>query len=220
VRRSFDFAPLCNDLYYFTGLYNYYREAYPKAYPVYQSLAILFPDGDIEKGLKELQSVAANSVVLRAEAYFLLAWIYLNYENNYSEALYYCKSLYELYPDNLLYRAIYIKNLLLINRYDEAEKLINAEYKGGENLYSQAQLSIVKGILQEKKYFDNDLAQQYYTDGISAISGYGKYGNEFAAYAYYGLSRISEANGDKHTSRTYRKEATKLAAFRKISFDK
>jgi len=111
LRRSFDFTSVCTDLNYFTGLYNYYREAYPQAYPVYKPLALLFPGGDMEIGLKELQTAAVNSVVLRAESYFLLTWIYLNFENNYPDAMVYSKSLHELYPDNVLYLVLYIKNL-------------------------------------------------------------------------------------------------------------
>jgi tetratricopeptide (TPR) repeat protein len=125
LMHSFNFTSVCTDLYYFTGLYNYYREAYPKVYPVYESLALLFPEGDIEKGLKELQLAAINSVVLRAESYLLLSWIYLNFENKYYEALFYCRSLHELYPDNVLYLAQFIKDLLLMKKYDEAEKVYN-----------------------------------------------------------------------------------------------
>ena len=126
IRKAFDFVSANVDLNYFTGLYNYYREAYPKAYPVYQPIAFLFPGGNIEIGLKQLQTAAINSVLLRAESYFLLAYIYLNFENNYPEAIFYSKSLNELYPGNILYQALYIKNLLLMRQYEEAEKLIIA----------------------------------------------------------------------------------------------
>jgi len=106
-----------------------------------------------------------------------------------------------------------------MKQYDEAEKLIIASPEEAGNRYFQAQLSIFKGILQEKKYLDNILAQQYYKKGIRDISIFGGYGNEYAAYAYYGLSRISEANGEKHIHKIYRKEAMKLAEFKKINFD-
>jgi len=220
LRRSFDFTSVCTDLNYFTGLYNYYREAYPKAYPVYKPLALLFPGGDMEIGLKELQTATVNSVVLRAESYFLLTWIYLNFENNYSEASVYSKSLHELYPDNVLYLASYIKNLLLIRQYDEAEKLIIASTDETGNRYFKAQLTIFKGILREKKYHDNKLAQEYYKKGLSSISNFGGYGDEYSAYAYYGLSRISKAIGDKHSGKIYQKKAMELADFKKINFDK
>lgn len=220
LRRAFDFTSVSVDLYYFTGIYKYYREAYPKIYPVYKSLAFLFPHGDMETGLKELRTAATNSIVLRAESCFLLAWIYLNFENKLPESLHYCRTLNEKYPGNALYLDAYIRDLLLMKKYDEAEKLISASPEVKENKYYQAELMILKGILQEKKYRDNKLAQQYYNQGIHGISLFGRYGNEYAAYAYFGLSRISEANGEKNTRKIYKREANKLADFKKVNFDK
>lgn len=220
LRHSFNFESVCLDLKYFTGVYNYYREAYPKAYPVYKPVTLIFPSGNIEIGLQQLQIAAKTSVLLRAESYYLLAYIYLNFENNYPEAIFYSKSLHELYPDNVLYLAVYIKNQLLMRQYNEAEKLIIASTDNSGNGYFQAQLTIFKGILQEKKYLNNEQAQQYYEKGIHDISSFGVYGNEYAAYAYYGLSRISVANGEKHEGKMYRKKAMELADFKKIKFDK
>ncbi len=220
LKRAFDFTAVCTDLYYFTGIYNYYRETYPKVYPVYKSLAFLFPHGDKETGLKELQTAALTSFVLRAESYTLLTWVYLSFENNLPESLYYSKTIYDIYPDNELFLSTYIRTLLLMKKYNEAEKLISALPEEAGNKYFQAQIIILKGILQEKKYHDNKLAQQYYNKGIRDISLFGRYGNEYAAYAYFGLSRISEANGEMHSHKIYRKEAMKLADFKKIDFDK
>jgi hypothetical protein len=220
MMRSFDFTSSCADLYYFTGVYNYYREAYPKVYPVYKSLVFPFPKGDMIKGIRELQLSATRSVALRAESYFILSWIYLNFENRYTEALFYSKTLHELYSNNPLYIAIYIKNLLLIKQYDEAEKLILEIPDEPENRYFNSQILIFKGIIQEKKYHNNNLAQQLYHAGLSNISFYGHYGDEYASYAYYGLSRISEANDDKQVSKIFRKEALKLSDFKEINFDK
>ena len=131
----------------------------------------------------------------------------------------YSRSLHEQYPENLRFLAVYLKNMLLLKRYDEAEKLIDSIGTGSANKYFQAQISIFKGILTEKKYLDNKAAQQYYNKGIREISLFGNYGNEYAAYGYFGLSRISEADGEKHTGQMYRKEALRLADFKKIDFD-
>jgi hypothetical protein len=220
LRRAFGFVTPYADLSYFTGIYKYYREAFPKIYPVYKSLALLFPRGDMEAGLKELQSAATGSVVLKAEACFLLSGIYLGYENKLPESLYYCRLLHEMYPENVLYLSSYIKTLLLIKQYDEAEKLMTVSPGQEENKFFQAQLIILKGILQEKRYHNFKLAIEYYDKGISDISLFGKYGNEYAAYAYFGLSRVGDDNNEKHTRKIYRKEALKLADFKKINFDK
>jgi len=219
IRRAFDFTSKSTDLFYFTGIYNYYRETFPKAYPVYRSLAFLFPRGNIETGLKQLQTAALNSIVIKAESASLLAWIYLSFENKLPESTHYCSILHENYPDNASFFSMYLRNLLLMKNYDETEKLISSYSDVGDKFF-QAQLEIIKGILEEKKYRNYKLAEEYYIKGINDISIFGKYGNEYSAYAYFGLSRISDDNGEKHTRKTYRKEALKLADFKKINFDK
>jgi tetratricopeptide (TPR) repeat protein len=220
MRRSFDFTSSCTDLYYFTGVYNYYIEAYPKAYPVYKSLTFMFPSGDIQAGLDQLNTASAGSVVLRAESSYILTYIYENFENDYLKAYKYSRSLHENYPQNLRFLVVYLKNLLFLKRYDEAEKLIESVDAESSNLFFQAQVYIFKGVLKEKKDFDNIVAEQYYKNGIRNLSPYGNYGNEYAAYGYFGLSRISEAKGEKQAGKLYRKEALRLADFKNNNFDK
>jgi tetratricopeptide (TPR) repeat protein len=83
----------------------------------------------------------------------------------------------------------YIYNLQFNSAREVYEKIIR--------LYPEHPIVfLLKGILQEEKYHDNKQAQQYYKTGITGISPFGEYGSEFAAYAYFGLSRISEANGE------------------------
>jgi hypothetical protein len=219
IRRSFDFTPGYSDFFFFTGLYNYYREVYPRVHPVYRPLALLFPNGSREKGLEEIQLAAQNSILFKAESYSYLSYIYITYEKNYPQALYFSKYLHNLYPLNPDFLADYIQNLLLIKKYDEAETLVDASGIHEKNDFFHAQLSVFKGIIQEKKYKNNKLAQQYYNTGIRDISAFGAYGNEFAAYAYFGLSRISGAYGDKGNKKNYHKQAIKLADSKKIDFD-
>jgi tetratricopeptide (TPR) repeat protein len=219
LRQSFDYTSVFSDFYFFTGLYNYYREAYPDAHPIYKVVAFLFPKGDIAKGLGELQTAAQNSIILRAESLFFLSLIYTNFENNYKEACLSSKSLYELYPANLQYLAGYVKSLLLAKKYNEAETIIKSSKSEIGNFYFQAQLSILNGILQEKKYHNYAEARKYYNKGISDISAFGYYGNEYAAYAYFGLSRAFEIEGDKRNRKICRKKALELTDFKKVNFD-
>jgi hypothetical protein len=219
IRRSFDFTALYSDFYFFRGVYNYYREAYPEAHPVYKTLAFLFPKGSKSEGLDDLLIVAKNSIILKAEAYSFLTQIFLSFENNYLKATFYSKSLHILYPDNPEYLGSYIKNLLLIKRYDEAEKEIAESVDYLKNPFFQAQVTIFNGILQEKKYHNYHVAQQLYFQGIKETSEYRNYGDEYAAYAYFGLSRISEKSGDMDNMKVYRKLALKLADFKNIDFN-
>lgn len=220
LSKSFKYTKECTDLYYYTGVYNYYREAYPNAYPIYKSLVFLFPHGNMKTGLKEIQLAGQNAIVLRAESYFLLTGIYLTFENNYAQAIKYSKLLHDMYPNNELYMATYIKNMLLVKQYNEAEKHINAAMKVVDNKYFQSQLLIFKGIIQEKKYHDNILAKQYYSLGVSRITAYGEYGSEYMSYAYYGLSRISYLKSEANAGKQFREKAQKLAVFKNVNFDK
>ncbi len=218
VRRSFDFTTNYSDFYFFTGVYNYYREAYPEAHPVYKTLAFLFPKGSKVKGVEELQIVAKNSIILKAESYSFLTGIFLRFENNYQQATFYNKSLHKIYPDNPAYLGSYIKNLLLIKQYDEAEKEIKSSIAYLKNPFFQAQVIIFNGILQEKKYHDLTQAQQFYLKGIKDVASFRSYGDEYAAYAYFGLSRISKLDGDMKNQKLYLKLALKLAIFKKLDF--
>jgi hypothetical protein len=219
VRESFDYTSVYSDFYFFTGLYNYYREAYPEAHPIYRMLAFLFPKGDREKGLKEMQNAGAYSIMLKAEAYSFLSYIFMSFENNYQQSLAYTRGLHELYPDNLPYLAGYIKNLLLIKKYDEAEITMASLIGETGNYYFEAQLAVFNGILEEKKYHNNIEAKRYYNKGISELSDFGYYGNDYSSIAYFGLSRISGMNNDKQNRKTFRKMALELTSYKKINFD-
>jgi len=219
VRECFDYVSVYPDFYFFTGLYNYYREAYPEAHPIYKMLAFLFPRGDMMKGLLELQNAGVNSIMLKAEAYSFLSYIFMSFENNYQESLAYTKGLHEIYPANLSYLAGYIKNLLLIKNYNEAEGIISSSGAETASSYFQAQIAVFNGILQEKKYRNFSQARKFYNKAISDLSDFGYYGNDYSSYAYFGLSRISEISHDKLNKRNYRKMALELTSYKKVNFD-
>lgn len=219
IRRSFETSDAIPDFNFFKGMYNYYREAYPRAYPIYKPLAFLLPRGNIEVGLEELQTASKKSIVLKAETLSFLSYIYLTFEDNFQKAAGFSKTLYMLYPSNLEYRADYIKNLLLIKQYDEAERLISLASGKISNSFFNAELMILKGILKEKKYQDLDAADELYKEGLKEISFYSLAGNEYASYALFGLSRISGANYDIESQNRYRKRALELSDFKKLNFD-
>jgi hypothetical protein len=219
IKRCFEYTSIYSDFYFFTGVYKYYREAYPEAHPVYKTLAFLFPKGSKIIGLEELGIVASNSIILRAEAYSFLTEIFLSFENNSSQAAIYSKNLHKLYPANPAYLGSYIKNLLLIKQYDEAEKEIVSSVPYLNNPFFMAQVTVFNGILQEKKYKNLKLAEQFYDRGIKEVSQFRSYGNEYAGYAYFGLSRISKINGNTNNEKLYRKLALKIAVFKNITFD-
>jgi len=219
IRQAFDYSSFYDDFYFFTGLYNYYREAYPEARPVYRVVAFLFPRGDKSKGLIEMRKAARTSIMLKGESATFLSHIYIHFEGNFQMAYAYSRYLYDMYPDNPQYLASNIKNLLLLKKYDEAEDLIRSSSGQIKNLYYTSQVNIFNGIIREKKYRDPAGARQFYNKGLDDISMFGYFGNEYAAYAFFGLSRLAELEGDKASRKLYRKKALDLTSYKKINFD-
>jgi hypothetical protein len=220
VRRSFDFTSKFYDFYFFTGLYNYYREVYPDFHPLYKSIFLLFPKGDRKKGLEELRIAFEKSIFLKAEASSFLSSNYKYFENDFKKASYFSKTLYNDFPENIEYQGGCIEDLLLIGKYDEAEKIIMSSYSKSDSRYFQALLTIFRGILDEKKYKNMGRAEKEYLSGAQEIIPYKEYGYQYAAYAYFGLSRINALNGDRHNQRYYRRKAMDLTDFGKVNFDK
>lgn len=219
IRKSFDYISSWSDFQYFTGLYNYYRVAYPDVYPVYKPVAALFPAGDKNAGVMQLNNAGNKAIVLQAEAWSLLYWVTMNYDNNYSESMVYIKKLTEKYPENLYYRALYIKNLLLLKEYGIVEELIIKNPVKSENKYYLAQTDIFSGIVYEKKYLNYSQAAQLYNKGISGLAQFLPYGSEYSGYAYMGLYRINALKNPEKPDKELRRKALNYIDFKSVNFD-
>lgn len=219
LMRTFNFTSTCPDFYYFTGVYNYYRDAYPQVYPIYRAVAFMFPPGDLELGLRQLELCGKNSIALKAEAISILSWIRINFEANFSEALPWSEHLSVQYPSNPLYKVYYIKNLLLLKKYEDAERVINNIGIAGDNRFCRAAITIFNGIIQEKKYRNDDAAASLFRNGIGKLSEFGAFANEYTGYGYMGLSRISERQGNAQERRINHRKAMDLIDFKRITFD-
>lgn len=219
LRHSFQFTGIFPDFFFFTGLYNYYREAYPDAHPVYKPLFAFFPGGDREKGMNQLRTAFNRSIFLKAESATFLSSNYKYFEDDFKNAAYFSRAIFNEHPTNIVYRLNCIEDLLLTGKYDEAEKLIESQDTKSINDYYRSQLLIFRGVIDEKKYKNINKAKNEYSTGAKDISIFGDYGSQLMAYAYFGLSRISALNNDMHNEREYRRKALNLTEFTNVSFD-
>ncbi|HVN57465.1 MAG TPA: hypothetical protein VMT63_04155 [Bacteroidales bacterium] len=211
LRHSFAFTSVSPDFYFFTGLYNYYREAYPEIHPIYRPIASFFPKGNKALGIRELEISASRSTFLKADSYSFLTWIYTNFEKNFPTAIEFNTRVAELYPSNYTFTITLIKNLFAARRLDEGEKLINSLNDKIKNPFMLAQVQILNGNLREMKYKDLKSARALYEKGISGLSVYGFVGNEFSSIGYFGQSRICESEGDQQGMRKNKRKAEELS---------
>jgi hypothetical protein len=219
VMKSFNFTKTYKDFYFITGLYNYYREAYANAHPIYKPALIFFPHGNRKMGLAQLKIAADSSVFLAAESMTFLAGIYQDFERDPAKAIMYSKKLKESFPRNHQYELAYIRDLLVIKKFGEAESLLNGLPYESLNLYYQSQIDVFKGVIQEQKYKSLKAAEQLYWSGINKAETYGSIGAEFASYGYFGLSRINIAFGNSKYAKQYHKKAKELSTFDHVNFD-
>ena len=91
-----------------TALYNYFRAWVPENKKFMKPVLIVFPKGNKELGIEQLETVASESFYTRIEAMRYLVKIYSTYEKNYHKAWHYITYLHKLYPKNAYFTRIFI----------------------------------------------------------------------------------------------------------------
>ncbi len=219
TKKGFDLTDEFTDFNFSTGLYNYYREAYPEKHPAYKPIAFFFPSGDRELGFEQLEYTWKHGIFLDAESLSFLVFISLNFEGNYHKSARYTRELHHEYPDNPLYLSYRIRTLLLLERYNRAEQLVEKLEKNQfYNDFFRMMANIYKGILEEKKHKNYSKAEQHYLSAIRLSEKYLPFANGRISYAYFGLSRIWK-NKDPDKSSDYRKKALDLSSYKHLTFD-
>ena len=214
VIKGFTLKEKFNEFYFTTGLYNYYREAYPDAHPVYKPITSLFQHGNKILGIKQLIYAADSCVFLRNEALNFLKIIYLNYENNPAKALLYARRLSEKYPGNLTFLADYAETLLLDKQYDKAKiPILLLLSRSNKDLGIIMKGLILKGIYEEKERKDLSTAEKNYLAGMKASEDLGPSVDAYRAYACLGLARIYTQTGKSDKASDYRKQGEGYAHY-------
>jgi hypothetical protein len=211
IMASFDLQDKFSEYFFITGLYNYYREAYPEAHPVYKPAAIFFRKGDKSKGIQMLRFAAENTDFMRVEAALFLSLIYINYENKVDSAVWYASWLHRNFPDNGYFLSKYAEMLLADQQYDTALNPILSLMSMDD--YNKMKGIIFMGIYEEKKMNDPEKSRSYYEAGLRLAEAYEERANYIKAYAFIGLSRYFEGKGDMKQAREYRKKAKNASSY-------
>ncbi|PLX12532.1 MAG: hypothetical protein C0597_13060 [Marinilabiliales bacterium] len=219
AKKGFALDHKIQDFQFITGLYNYYREAYPEKHPVYKPMAYFFPEGNKELGIKQLENNWHHGIFLDAESLSFLVYISLNYEGNYKKSARYTKELHKLYPNNPLFLSYRIRSLLLQKKYNKALPFIQElETNQASNDFFKTMSLIYRGIYEEKKNKNFIAAEVFYQKAIDLSDSYKPFINSRISYAYFGLARICK-NKDRKKATSYRKKAMDLSSSAHLNFD-
>ena len=86
---------------FIAGVYHYYAETYSRSNPLVRPFMMFFPDGNVRKGLAELEMAAQQPNLMQAEALYYLSYIYLEpYARDTVRVQQVAKRLQEAYPRN------------------------------------------------------------------------------------------------------------------------
>jgi hypothetical protein len=205
IIASFDLMEQFTEFFFITGLYNYYREAYPEAHPVYKPVTIFFRKGDKTRGIEMLRFAAEETNFMRVEAALFLTLIYINFEKRVDSAVWYASQLHRDYPDNGFFLSKYTEMLLVDQQYDTA--LDPILHLMNMDDYNKMKGTIFMGIYEGKKMNNPERSRFYYEEGLRLAEAYDDRANYVKAYAFIGLSRYYLEKGDNKQARAYRKKA-------------
>ena len=193
------------EFYLSTGLYNYYREYYPEAHPIYRPFMSFFMKGDKEIGIQQLEIASSRASIAHVIARYYLSYIYMRYEYLPLKALRQGKDLYESYPNNPLFSAIYLESLIINQKYREATP-IAIKLQSNNNPYLRIYGDLFMGVIEEKKA-NYALAEQLYHKTLDLNDVHVMERGHLEAFAYLGLGRIYQQRNDTNQARKYFKES-------------
>jgi tetratricopeptide (TPR) repeat protein len=95
--------PQNDDLYFGLGTFHYMADVIPKKYRILRAFARLFPKGDRQKGLQELDRAMTRGRFVPTEVAWTLVQLNYVFEQNFPKTLLYAQWLRQRYPDNALF---------------------------------------------------------------------------------------------------------------------
>lgn len=102
------------------ALFNYFSEWIPENYPLLRPIMALFPKGNKELGLQQLEQVANNAFYTRVEAQYFLFRLYASEEKEPFKALQISEYLHGKFPNNPYFHRSYARHLYAVGRWTES----------------------------------------------------------------------------------------------------
>lgn len=198
------------ELLFGDGLFNYFAEWIPDNYPLLKPVLWLFPKGNKQTGIEQLEKVGNNAFYTRTEARYFLLQIY-GYENQYAKSYDLAKYSWETYPDNPYFERYYLRSAFVRGYTAEAEKAansilakINKEMPGYEAV-SGRNAAYVLAYYYNNYHRDIAKAKEYYEKTINYSIQAKAFTSGYYLSALMGLGKIAETGKDYEAAREYYK---------------
>ena len=196
------------------GLFNYYSVWISERYPLLKPIIKLFPEGNKNKGVEQLNIASNNSFYTRTEAQYFLMRIYSG-EGKLTKALQLSKYLKDSYPEISIFHKYFTQLLYRNSRLNECLKESNniiINYNKRKFGYNEDEARIAHFFLGEI-YHSNlnfDKAIFNYKKSIEFSEKIGKQKMGYSIFSNFSLGRISFNRNEYKQAKIYFKRVLKL----------
>ena len=196
------------------GLFNYYSVWISERYSLLKPIIKLFPEGNKNKGVEQLNIASNNSFYTRTEAQYFLMRIYSG-EGKLSKALHLSKYLKDTYPENSIFHKYFTQLLYRNSRLNECLNESNniiINYNKRKFGYNEDEARIAHFFLGEI-YHSNlnfDKAIFNYKKSIDFSEKIGKQKMGYSIFSNFSLGRIFFDRNEYKQAKIYFKRVLKL----------
>ncbi|HYN21861.1 MAG TPA: tetratricopeptide repeat protein [Thermoanaerobaculia bacterium] len=130
-----------NDLYFGLGLFDYLVDVVPKQHRILRPFARLFPKGNKDRGITELERAMTKGQFVSAEAAYSLLQLHFIFEKDYQASLRYALWLRARYPDNSIFHLYEGRIHERLGRFSEAARIFREvmdRHAKGQSGYTDA----------------------------------------------------------------------------------
>jgi len=198
------------ELLFGDGLFNYFADWIPANYPLLKPILWLFPKGNKQLGMEQLEKVGNNGFYTRTEARYFLLQIY-GYENQYAKSYDLAKYMHQTYPDNPYFERYYLRSAFVRGYTAEADAIavrllerINQRNTGYEAVTGR-NAAYVLGYYNQYYYNNLPKAKEYYEKTVDFATQAKAFTAGYYLSALVGLAKIAETNKDYEAALAYYK---------------
>ena len=203
-------SDLSPELLFGDGLFNYFAQWIPDNYPLLKPILWLFPKGNKQLGIQQLEKVGNNAFYTRTEARYFLLQIY-SYENQYAKAYDLAKYSWETYPDNPYFERYYLRSAFVRGNTAEAEKSANSilskidKGMAGYEAVSGRNAAYVLAYYYNNYHRDIPKAKEYYLQAVNYSIQAKAFTSGYYLSSLIALGKMSETEKDYEAAREYYK---------------
>ena len=217
IKKGFAMKTAYPEYFFSTGLYNYYRVAFPENHPLYNSFTIFFPEGNKASGLKDLETATQKSIFSKAESYIFLCMIHMRDQYNIPSSLKYSTLLYENYPGNWMFSIVHAECLLESQKTEQAEPIISRLL--GKNESSALLAGYYLKGLHEIIIGNKEGAKWAFQKALLSSKAKDRMTKGYIGLAYNELAKIAQEEGQMDFAKKYARLALENCSFKKVTED-